>query len=70
LAKAANVSVVAVALDARSACLHSFKPTGQNIEDVSVEQIYEAIASAATPSEKTAEIHRNPGQTRIGGCGA
>jgi hypothetical protein len=47
LANAANVSVVAVALDGTSACLHAFKPARQNIEDVSADQIFTTIASAA-----------------------
>jgi DNA-binding NarL/FixJ family response regulator len=47
LANAANVSVVALALDGTSACLHAFKPTQQLLEDVSVEQIVTAIAGAA-----------------------
>ncbi len=48
LAEAANVSVVAVALDGASACTHAFKPTQQPIDDVSAEQILTAIADAAT----------------------
>ncbi len=47
LAKAANVSVVAVALDGTSACLHAFRPIGHSIEDVSADQIFSTIASAA-----------------------
>ena len=47
LANAANVSVVALALDGTSACLHAFKPTGQLLEDVSAEQIFTAIEAAA-----------------------
>src|SRR5262245_46362578 len=47
LANAENVSVVALALDGTSACLHSFKPTGQRLDDVSTEQILAAIADAA-----------------------
>jgi hypothetical protein len=47
LASAANVSVVALALDGTSACLHAFKPTGQRFEDVSAEQILTAIVGAA-----------------------
>jgi DNA-binding NarL/FixJ family response regulator len=44
LANAANVSMLALALDGTSACLHAFKPTGQRLEDVSAEQILTAIA--------------------------
>jgi len=47
LANAANVSVVALALDGASACLHAFTPTGQRLDDVSAEQILRAIAGAA-----------------------
>jgi hypothetical protein len=47
LANAGNVSVVALALDGTSACLHAFKPTGQRLDDVSAEQILTAIAGAA-----------------------
>jgi hypothetical protein len=46
LANAAKVSVVALALDGTSACLHAFKPTGQRLDDVSAEQILTAIAGA------------------------
>jgi hypothetical protein len=48
LANAANVSVVAIALDGTSACLHAFNPAGRELEDVSAEQIFTAIADAAT----------------------
>ena len=47
LAKAANVSVVALASDGGSACLHAFRPTGQRFEDVSAEQIVDVITAAA-----------------------
>jgi hypothetical protein len=48
LARAANVSVVALALDGTSACLHAFKPTGHRLEDVSTEQILTLIAGSAS----------------------
>ena len=48
LANAAQVSVVAIALDGASACLHAFKPSSQKFEDVSAEQIVTAIADAIT----------------------
>ncbi len=47
LANAANVSVVALALDGTSACLHAFKLTGLRFDDVSAEQILTLIAGAA-----------------------
>jgi hypothetical protein len=46
LANAAQVSVIAIALDGASACLHAFRPVEQNFEDVSAEQIIAAIAGA------------------------
>ena len=46
LANAAQVSVVAIALDLGSACLHAFKPSSQPFKDVSAEQIVKAIADA------------------------
>jgi hypothetical protein len=46
LANAAQVSVVAIALDGSSACLHAFKPSSQKLEDVSAQQIVTAIADA------------------------
>jgi hypothetical protein len=47
LAKAATVSVVALALDGTSACVHAFNPGGLPMEDVSAEQIVTAIAAAS-----------------------
>ena len=47
LANAENVSVVALALDGTSACLHAFKAAGSELADVSAEQIFTAIAGAA-----------------------
>jgi hypothetical protein len=46
LANAARVSVVAIAPDGVSACLHTFKPVGRDLADVSAEQIVAAIADA------------------------
>jgi hypothetical protein len=46
LANATQVSVVAIALDGASACLHAFRPIAQKLEDVSAEQIVRAIADA------------------------
>ena len=46
LANATQVSVIAIALDGASACLHSFKPVVQKLEDVSAEQMVAAIADA------------------------
>jgi DNA-binding NarL/FixJ family response regulator len=46
LANAARISVVALALDGASACLHTFKPTSQRLDDVSTEQILRVIAGA------------------------
>ena len=46
LANAAKISVVALALDGASACLHTFKPTSQRLDDVSAEQILRVIAGA------------------------
>jgi hypothetical protein len=48
LANAVNVSVVAVALDGTSACLHAFNAAGCELADVSAEQLFMAIAGAAT----------------------
>jgi DNA-binding NarL/FixJ family response regulator len=45
LANAARVSVVALALDGTSACLHAFKPSGQQLDDVSAQQILTAITT-------------------------
>ena len=47
LANAGNVSVVALALDGTSACLHAFKPAKQRLDDVSTEQILAVIAGTA-----------------------
>ncbi len=47
LANAANVSVVAVALDGTSACLHALTPSEQRFDDVSAEQLLAVIARAA-----------------------
>jgi len=46
LTNATQVSVVAIALDGASACLHAFKPIAQKLEDVSADQIVTAIADA------------------------
>jgi hypothetical protein len=51
LADAGTVSVVALALDGACACLHTFKPTKQQLDDVSTEQILAAIART-TPIER------------------
>ena len=45
--KVVNVSVVALALDGTSACLHVLQPTEQRLEDVSAEQLLALIAGAA-----------------------
>jgi hypothetical protein len=47
LANAGNVSVVVLALDGTSACLHDFNPTRQRLDDVSTEQILAAITGTA-----------------------
>jgi hypothetical protein len=46
MANAANVAVVALALDGTSACQHVLKPTGQRFDDVSAEQLLTVIAGA------------------------
>lgn len=48
LANAASLSIVALAPDGGSACLHAFKPESHWLDDVSAEQILASII-AATP---------------------
>lgn len=47
LAKAAKVSIVALALDGASACLHTFTPSTEDLEEVSAERILAKIEAAA-----------------------
>ena len=59
LARASNVSVVAIAVDGEQACTHAFRPTWKLIEDVSAEQILTAITTAA--AETGDHSHARPG---------
>jgi DNA-binding LacI/PurR family transcriptional regulator len=47
LAKAAEVSIVALALDGASAFLHTFTPSKEDLEEVSAERIRAKIEAAA-----------------------
>jgi hypothetical protein len=46
LARAANISIVALAPDGASACLHTLRDESAQYEDVSAEEIFSALAGA------------------------
>jgi hypothetical protein len=51
LANAGRVSVMAIAPDGASACLHTFKPVGRDLRDVSAAQIVAAIVGLVAANQ-------------------